>query len=342
MNQHIETLKQHLPGLTFVKADERGVVLSFCGNVTRYANGVSFPYNHTVFGLLPEGAAHSACDEAVQELLKQYSHVNDLLATRVHVFEDPADRYAATGELALPRDSGNDVARLLNAIIATEFAPGFTFDSNSTLIKEFRKEVKLTSPTDIEWAPGDNCSNDFNVKFTKVLDELVCHGFHPCVAGEDAEELNFVSGRIGCIAVRSEMTNWDGADKGSMALFVARTCATPEEAVALARKWAIAEAHANAAESVHAAVNFLGQITGCDNKDVLLADLAESTSLAVREHIGDEPDEDALTAYFAQRIADSNVSAEDLPRSLARYGLMTSTAFLLEMMERMESTEVGA
>ncbi|WP_230976257.1 hypothetical protein [Pseudothauera nasutitermitis] len=45
-----------------------------------------------------------------------------------------------------------------------------------------------------------------------------------------------------------------------------------------------------------------------------------------------------IADFMRQRIEDGNLSAEDIPTRLARYGLMTPDDFVSEMRERMETT----
>jgi hypothetical protein len=47
-------------------------------------------------------------------------------------------------------------------------------------------------------------------------------------------------------------------------------------------------------------------------------------------------DEDEVAAFMLQRIEDGNLSLEDIPVRLARYGLMEPDDFVAEMRERME------
>lgn len=50
-------------------------------------------------------------------------------------------------------------------------------------------------------------------------------------------------------------------------------------------------------------------------------------------------DEDELTDLMAQRIDNGQISLEDIPNRLAKYGLMEPHSFVEEMRERMQSAE---
>lgn len=51
--------------------------------------------------------------------------------------------------------------------------------------------------------------------------------------------------------------------------------------------------------------------------------------------------EEAIVAYFRQRIADGNLDAEDIPVRLARYGMMDPIDFDAEMRERCETEDLS-
>src|SRR3546814_16917504 len=59
-------------------------------------------------------------------------------------------------------------------------------------------------------------------------------------------------------------------------------------------------------------------------------DVAEVPSASYRETLEAE-----IAAFMQQRSEDGNLSAEDIPLRLARYGLMAPEAFAYEMRERM-------
>lgn len=66
--------------------------------------------------------------------------------------------------------------------------------------------------------------------------------------------------------------------------------------------------------------------------------LAEVEDYKIRTEILAEPiAEDAVAQFMAQRIESGDLSAEDLPLRLARYGLMDSNAFVEEISERMSA-----
>jgi hypothetical protein len=52
-------------------------------------------------------------------------------------------------------------------------------------------------------------------------------------------------------------------------------------------------------------------------------------------------DEDAVVGFMGQRIADGDLSLDDIPARLARYGLMEPHDFMAEMRERMARTDAG-
>lgn len=51
---------------------------------------------------------------------------------------------------------------------------------------------------------------------------------------------------------------------------------------------------------------------------------------------GEPPDEDKVAQFMYQRIEDGDLALEDIPRRLARYGLMDPVEFANEMCERMD------
>lgn len=54
------------------------------------------------------------------------------------------------------------------------------------------------------------------------------------------------------------------------------------------------------------------------------------------------PDEDTLTAFMSQRIENGDLAPDDIPRRLARYGMMDPAEFIGEMEERMEMLAADA
>ncbi len=68
------------------------------------------------------------------------------------------------------------------------------------------------------------------------------------------------------------------------------------------------------------------------------AELVEH-ALAVTEY--PETTEEEIAEFMLQRIEDGDLELGDIPSRLARYGIMCPASFVLEMRERMETTEEG-
>lgn len=75
-----------------------------------------------------------------------------------------------------------------------------------------------------------------------------------------------------------------------------------------------------------------GLLTGETDAEVDIWSMDVSTVPSTSDH---EALEAEIATFMQQRIEDGNLSAEDIPLRLARYGLMNPKAFTKEMCERM-------
>lgn len=341
MQHHIETLKRYLPGLIRGFGSQNGLKLVFCGNVEAFANSISrSSASDALVGILPAGCeGHDACVAAIAALV---------VASKEQVVEfdtgrfdrsneqnpnaDTENRYASTGQVV-----GNDVIRMIAAIVSTSFGPDYIADSNSSLVQDLRDELLFYSPGNIAWEPLDSNVAGFNPQFARKLDEVVCLSGHPSAADSNAEDTSFLTGRIGSLAICSIVSVYGNGDCGTLGNFTARVCANEAEAVVQCRAWAVAEVREYLNESIGIAIGFAVQILGLRDRDTTVTSLSRHAAAQFAGELSGKPmGEDALTAFFAERIADGEWDTGDIPRRMARFGLMDPASFLLEMQERKE------
>lgn len=338
MQHHIETLKSYLPGLIRGFGSQKGLKLVFCGNVEAFANDLSCSANDALVRILPAGSeGHDACVAAIAALVVasseqvvefdtgRFDRSNEQNPTA-----DTENRYASTGQVV-----GNDVIRMIAAIASLSFGLDYPADSNSPLMQDFRKDLWLYSPTEIVWEPEDTTSSQFDSQFAQMLDQVVCNGSHPSFGDGNEEYTSFLTGRIGNLAVVTEIGIFGNSESGMINRFHATNCGNNEDAVFHCRTWANAEVKEYLNESNRVAINFAGQILGRGDRDTNIASISRDAAAQFAGELSGRPmDEDALTEFFAERIADGEWDSDDIPRRMARFGLMDPASFLLEMQER--------
>ena len=92
------------------------------------------------------------------------------------------------------------------------------------------------------------------------------------------------------------------------------------------------------AETVHVSVK--NRIRSALNKEFQLVRLGPTISLeAIRTHQAAVCSPNKIEALLRTRIEDGDLSVEDIPSRLTRYGMMDPDEFVSEMRERMDMAE---
>lgn len=169
-------------------------------------------------------------------------------------------RYSTTND-----PCGPDVQRLSDVIVEMLYGPeserGEAFGPS---IIETRKEIAAVDPEHITWETVSTVGADFNIGLKAFLDEVVSHGCHPSVGDAQVETHDLLTGRIGSLAIRCELSIYANGEEGSLSGFRAVQCETLVYARLQALAWAAEDTLEYAKDSMEIAASIAKQIDGVD------------------------------------------------------------------------------